>query len=78
MTDAAAKLRQFHSTTPVWAKEDRAVLLASADTIEAQAERIRVLREALHEIAWHRPPGRTYKIVETLESKALAALEATK
>ena len=48
MTDAAAKLRQFHSTTPVWAKEDRAVLLASADTIEAQAERIRVLREALN------------------------------
>ena len=47
MTDAAAKLRQFHSTTPVWAKEDRAVLLASADLIEAQAERIRVLREAV-------------------------------
>ena len=49
MMDAVTKLRQFHSTTPVWAKEDRAVLLASADTIEAQAERIRVLREALQD-----------------------------
>ena len=48
MMDAVTKLRQFHSTTPVWAKEYRAVLLASADHIEAQAERIRVLREALH------------------------------
>jgi len=50
MMDAATKLRQFHSTTPVWAKEDRAVLLASADHIEAQAERIRVLREALEKL----------------------------
>ena len=52
MTDAAAKLRQFHSTTPVWAKEDRAVLLASADTIESQAERIRVLEHLVIDAAY--------------------------
>jgi len=74
MTDAAAKLRQFHSTTPVWAKEDRAVLLASADTIEAQAERIRVLREALQ---------RADEVLEDMgcnqtSAACRAALEATK
>ena len=52
MMDAVTKLRQFHSTTPVWAKEDRAVLLASADTIEAQAERIRVLERLVIDAAY--------------------------
>ena len=36
------------------------------------------LREALHEIAWSRPLGRTSKMVEALEKKALAALAARK
>ena len=76
MTDAATKLRQFHSTTPVWAKEDRAVLLASADHIEAQAERIRVLREALWVLAEHNElyHGKAHNTVEL----SRATLEATK
>lgn len=76
MTDAATKLRQFHSTTPVWAKEDRAVLLASADTIEAQAERIRVLREAL-EVATNWLSDDRHPIGWTVD-RLRAALEATK
>ena len=84
MTDAAAKLRQFHSTTPVWAKEDRAVLLASADTIEAQAERIRVLREALEQakngLGWWQES--CPELVTECDHEAMAqidaALEATK
>ena len=84
MMDAVTKLRQFHSTTPVWAKEDRAVLLASADTIEAQAERIRVLREALEQakngLGWWQES--CPELVTECDHEAMAqidaALEATK
>lgn len=84
MMDAATKLRQFHSTTPVWAKEDRAVLLASADHIEAQAERIRVLREALevakNGLGWWQES--CPELVTECDHEAMAqidaALEATK
>ena len=76
MTDAATKLRQFHSTTPVWAKEDRAVLLASADTIEAQAERIRVLREALERLDGQCHGEREVSAV-FVRKVCRAALEAT-
>ena len=84
MMDAATKLRQFHSTTPVWAKEDRAVLLASADHIEAQAERIRVLREALYALRLAREqdkyPSWEKGVPEFNKAETLAdaALEATK
>ena len=78
MNDAATKLRQFHSTTPVWAKEDRAVLLASADTIEAQAERIRVLREVVEAAAAADEFCADAGCRERLAAMARAALEATK
>jgi hypothetical protein len=48
----------------------------SADENAALRERVKVLEDALHSIAWTRGPGTTSKLVEVLESKALAALEA--
>ena len=44
----------------------------------ALGDEVAGLREALHSIAWSRPPGRTSKMVEALEKKALAALAARK
>ncbi len=77
MMDAVTKLRQFHATTPVWAKEDRAALLASADTIEAQAERIRVLREVVESAAAADAFFADAGCRERLAAMARAALEAS-
>ena len=77
MMDAATKLRQFHSTTPVWAKEDRAVLLASADHFESQSERIRVLREVVESAAAAYAFCADAGCRERLAAMARAALEAS-
>ncbi len=50
---------------------------ACANLAQLRAE-VAGLREALHSIAWSRPPGPTSKAVEALEAKALAALAARK
>ena len=45
-----------------------------SDLCQQALERIKVLEDALHSIAWTRGPGPASKLVQTLESKALAAL----
>ena len=44
--------------------------------IRAVKARVKVLEYALRRIAYYRTPGRTSKLVEVLESMAIAALEA--